>query len=162
MNEDRILEFMSTVSEYMRNSDRRYEQMISVMHDGFGRVADKLDVLTERVDVLTDRVDVLTERVDVLTGRVDVLTGRVDVLTGRVDVLTEEVRELKEDVRELNVRVTSIEHRLSSTFQQTGVLTEQAVLTYERLSQVEEGQVPTNSELDARVRAIEEQLRQAS
>ena len=166
MNEDRILEFMATVGGYMRDTDRRFEQLITVMHDGFGRLTDQMSALTQevrhtnqRLDRLIERVDYLTERVDHLTERVDHLTERVDHLTERVDLLTVEVAELKADMHQVKNDISNINRRLSATFDQTGRLTEQTDATGMRLTYVEGSLQPTNAELDQRLREVETTLR---
>ena len=176
MSDDRILEFMALMGDYMRNTDRRFEQLITVMHDGFGRLSGQITVLTDEVRGTNQRVDHLTGRVDHLTGRVDHLTGRVDHLTERVDHLTAEVREIKEDVRvlkddmrevkqdirDIKAETQTTSRRLSATFDQTGHLTEQTDATALRITHVEQAQQPTNAELHQRLLAVENKLNQAS
>ena len=139
MSDDRILEFMAQVGDYMRTTDERaeqtnrnFERLITVMHNGFEWVNNQLSALNTRVDHLTDRVDHLTER---------------------VDHLTQEVKEIKQDGRELKTEVATINRRLNATFDQTGRLTEQAGETDLRVSRVEQAQEPTNAELAARTAA---------
>ncbi|MDO7876452.1 hypothetical protein Q5H93_17035 [Hymenobacter sp. ASUV-10] len=134
MNEDRMLEFMALMSDYMRDTDRRFEQLITVMHDGFGRLSSQLTDLTTEVRGTNQRVDHLTER---------------------VDHLTEEVTELKTDMREVKTQVGDINRRLGNTFDQTGRLTEVADNNSLRLTHVEGALQPTNAELDQRLRALE-------
>ena len=159
MNEDRILEFMATVGGYMRDTDRRFEQLITVMHDGFGRLTDQMSALTQEVRHTNQRLDRLIERVDHLTERVDHLTERVDHLTERVDLLTVEVAELKADMHQVKNDISNINRRLSATFDQTGRLTEQTDASGMRLTYVEGSLQPTNAELDQRLREVETTLR---
>ncbi|MBD2768026.1 hypothetical protein IC235_09005 [Hymenobacter sp. BT664] len=174
-------------AELRVETNRRFEQLTEVMVNGFLRLEDKLgeridnvaarvdhltdrvDHLTDRVDNLTGRVDHLTDRVDNLTGRVDHLTDRVDHLTGRVDYLTErvdhltdEVTELKTDMREVKEQSQETNRRLGNIFEHTGQLTETTHAAGLRLSRVETSLQPTNAELDARLKAVEAQLRSAS
>ncbi len=179
---DNFSEILALLAEQMRAADRdraradqdrednmrRFERLTEVMITGFGRLEDKidgvkqeltgtnqrLDHLTERVDHLTERVDHLTERVDNLTDRVDHLTERVDNLTDRVDHLTERVDTLTDEQRTIN-------RRLQATFGQTGELTEKVTDVDMRLTRTEQI-VPTNAELDARLREVENRLRDAS
>jgi chromosome segregation ATPase len=177
---DNNSEILALLAESLRAADRdraenmhRFAQLTETMVNGFLRLEDKLsariDGVAASVDHLTSRVDNLTGRVDNLTSRVEHLTSRVDHLTSRVDHLTEEVaelktdmREVKADIREIKVQGQEANRRLGNTFDHVGQFTEQTEASQLRLSQVEEAQQPTNAELDARLRAVEEQLRRAS
>lgn len=155
MSDDRIIEFMTLMGDYMRNTDRRFEQLITVMHDGFGRLSDQINTLTDEVRGTNQRVDVLTERVDILTEEVREI--KVDV-----KVLKEEMGEVKEDIRGLKTEAQATNRRLNATFDHAGHLTEQVDATGLRISHVEKAQVPTNAELHQRVLALENKLNQAS
>ncbi len=92
-----------------------------------------------------------------------------DRLAARIDNLTEEVRELKTDMREVKTDIREIKtqnqetnRRLANTFDHVGALTEHNDDARLRLAHVEAVQQPTNAELDARLRAVEERLRHAS
>ncbi|GAA4349571.1 hypothetical protein GCM10023185_06420 [Hymenobacter saemangeumensis] len=159
MNNDQVNELLALMgqqikeaAEYRVQSDRRFEQLTEVMVNGFLRLEDKLGA----------RIDNVSARVDHLTERVDHLTERVDHLTEQVNYLTEEVKELKTDVQEIKTQAAETNRRLVGTFDQVGQLTEQTGATQLRLTHVEEAQHPTNAELDARLRAVENQLRNAS
>ena len=154
MNDDRILEFMAQVSDYMRLTDQRFEQLITVMHNGFERATAQISQLTDEVRATNQRVDVLTDEVRATNQRVDKLIDRVDVLTDRVDTLTNEVREVR-----IEAQVTN--RRLGATFEQAGRLTEDATGQQMRLHQLE-AEEPTNAELHRRVLALEEQMRRVS
>ena len=173
MNNDQISELLSLMGQQIKENaelrvetTRRFEQMTEVMVNGFLRLEDKLgariDNVAARVDHLTDRVDHLTDRVDHLTERVDHLTERVDHLTERVDQLTDEVKELKTDMREVKEQARETNRRLGNIFEHTGQLTEGAQAAGLRLSHVEGSLQPSNAELDARLKAVEERLRNAS
>ena len=133
MNDDRILEFMAQVSDYMRSTDRRFEQLITVMHNGFERVNTQISQLTNEVRATNQRVDVLTN----------------------------EVREVKTEVREIKTELQATNRRLNATFDQAGRLTEENTGQQTRLRQLETEE-PTNAELHQRVLALEEQMRRAS
>lgn len=92
MSDDRILEFMALMSDYMHSTDRRFEQLTTVMHDGFERVNTQLGQL-------------ITE---------------LRATNQRVDVLTGEVREVKADVRDIKTEAQATNRRLQATFEQTG------------------------------------------
>ncbi|WP_310391694.1 hypothetical protein [Hymenobacter sp.] len=172
---DNNSEILALLAESLRAADRdreenmrRFAQLTETMVNGFLRLEDRLgariDNVATSVDHLTGRVDHLTGRVDHLTGRVDHLTERVDYLTGEVSELKTDMREVKGDVREIKVQAQETNRRLANTFEQVGQLTEQTKASDLRLSHVEEAQArqPTNAELDARLRAVEEQMRSAS
>ena len=145
-------EILALLAEALRTADRdreenmrRFTQLTETMVNGFLRLEDKLG------------------------GRIDNVVASVDHLTGRVDHLTEEVKELKIDMREVKTDIREIKmqgqetnRRLSNTFDHVGELTEAADDNQLRLSHIEQAQQPTNAELDARLRAVEERLRNAS
>jgi chromosome segregation ATPase len=148
MATDNNSELLALMGDLIRATDRqttvfeqRFERLNEVMVNGFDRLENKISATNTRLDHLTERVDHLTER---------------------VDHLTEEVAELKTDMREVKAQVIDINRRLGNTFDQTGRLTEQTKATYDRLTQVEDAQYPTNTELDVRVTALENQQRKAS
>ena len=155
-------EILALLAESMRAADRdreenmrRFERLTQVMVDGFGRLEDKISGTNVRLDHLTERVDHLTERVDHLT-------ERVDHLTGEVAELKTDMREVKTDIREIKIQAEETNRRLGNVFEHTGYLTETTRVTDLRLSHVEIAQQPTNAELDARLRVVEERLRNAS
>ena len=145
-------EILALLAEALRTADRdreenmrRFTQLTETMGNGFLRLEDKLG------------------------GRIDNVVASVDHLTGRVDHLTEEVKELKIDMREVKTDIREIKmqgqetnRRLSNTFDHVGELTEAADDNQLRLSHIEQAQQPTNAEPDARMRAVEERLRNAS
>ena len=141
---------------------RRFERLTEVMVGGFDRLEGKISETNVRLDRLTERVDHLTERVDHLTGEVAYLTERVDHLTGEVVELKADMREVKADIREIKVQAQETNRRLGNVFEHAGQLTETGQATDLRLTHVEAAQQPSNAELDARLRAVEEQLRKAS
>ncbi len=173
MNNDQINELLSLMGQQIKDhaelredTNRRFEQLTTVMVNGFLRLEDKLGA---RIDKVTASVDHLTGRVDHLTGRVDHLTGQVDHLTSEVAELKTDMREVKADIREMKADIREIKtqnqetnRRLANTFDQVGGLTEATDDSQLRLSHIEQAQQPTNAELDARLRAVEEQLRHAS
>ena len=149
---DNNSEILALLAESLRAADRdreenmrRFEQLTEAMVNGFLRLEDRLGA-----------------RIDNVAASVDHLTGRVDHLTGEVSELKTDMREVKADVREIKVQAQETNRRLANTFEQVGQLTEQTEASDLRLSHVEAAQQPTNAELDARLRAVEEQLRRAS
>ncbi len=134
MNDDRIIEFIALMGDYMRNTDRRFEQLITVMHDGFGRLSDQINTLTNEVRD-TNR--------------------RVDVLTGEVREIKTDVKVLKEEMGEVKTEAQATNRRLNATFDHAGHLTEQVGATELRVSHVEQALVPSNAELHQRVLALE-------
>lgn len=92
----------------------------------------------------------------------DKLGARIDRVAAEVAELKTDMREVKADIREIKVQGQETNRRLANTFDQVGQLTEAAGANKLRLSHVEEAQQPTNAELDARLRAVEERLRNAS
>jgi len=161
MNDDRILEFMAQVSDYMRSTDRRFEQLITVMHSGFERASAQLSQLTDEVRATNQRVDTLTDEVRATNQRVDTLTDEVHGTNQRVDVLIKELGEVKVDVHDIKADAQVTNRRLSATFDQTSRLTEENTGQQTRLRQLE-AEEPTNAELHRRVLALEEQMRRAS
>ena len=142
---DNNSEILALLAESLRAADRdreenmrRFIQLTETMVNGFLRLEDKLGA------------------------RIDNVAASVDHLTERVDHLTVEVAELKIDVREIKVQAQETNRRLGNVFEHTGQLTEVSVATGLRLSHVEAAQQPTNAELDARLKSVEEQLRKAS
>ena len=119
-------------------SDRRFAQLTEVMINGFLRLEDKLGA---RIDHVAERVDHLTEEV--------------------VELKTD-MREVKTNIREIKVQAQETNRRLAGTFEHVGQLTERQDVARLRLTDVEHAQQPTNAELDARLRAVESQLRNAS
>lgn len=154
MNDDRILEFMASVSEYMRSTDQRFAQMITVMHDGFERVTGQIGNLTNEVRATNERVDKLTEEVRTTNGRIDRLTTRVDYQTSRVDYVASRVEYLTDGT-------SAIRRRVDATFDQTGRLTEQNSTKEQRLHQLKTEEL-TNAELNRRIIALEEFMQRAS
>jgi len=152
MNNDQINELLSLMGQQIKEntelrvdinnrfaeSDRRFAQLTEVMVNGFLRLEDKLGA------------------------RIDNVAASVDHLTDRVDHLTGEVKELKTDMREVKTQAEETNRRLGNIFEHTGQLTEATQATGLRLSHVEGTLQPTNAELDARLKAVEAQLRNAS
>ena len=131
---DNITEILALLAEQMRAADRDRE-------DNMRRFERLTEVMITGFGRLEEKIDgVKTE----LTGT----NQRLDHLTERVDMLTDEQRTLN--------------RRLQATFDQTGQLTEQAADTDLRLTRTERQTVPTNAELDARLREVENRLRNAS
>ena len=142
---DNNSEILALLAESLRAADRdreenmrRFIQLTETMVNGFLRLEDKLGA------------------------RIDNVAASVDHLTERVDHLTVEVAELKIDVREIKVQAQETNRRLGNVFEHTGQVTEVSGATGLRLSHVEAAQQPTNAELDARLKSVEEQLRKAS
>ena len=163
---DHNSEILALLAESLRAADRdreenmrRFTQLTETMVNGFLRLEDKLGA---RIDNVAASVDHLTERVDHLTERVDHLTERVDHLTEEVGALKTDMREVKADIREIKEQAQETNRRLVNTFDHVGQLTEQTGDSRMRLAHVEAAQQPTNTELDARLRAVEERLRHAS
>ena len=159
---DNNSEILALLAESMRVADRdreenmrRFERLTEVMMNGFGRLEGKIGETNVHLGHLTERVDHLTERVDHLT-------ERVDHLTEEVAELKTDMREVKTDIREIKVQAQETNRRLVNTFDHVGQLTEVADDSQLRLVHVEQAQQPTNAELDARLRAVEERLRHAS
>lgn len=148
-------EILALLAESMRAADRdreenmrRFERLTEVMVGGFDRLEGKISETNVRLDRLTERVDHLTDR--------------VDHLTGEVVELKADMREVKADIREIKVQAQETNRRLGNVFEHAGQLTETGQATDLRLTYVEAAQQPSNAELDARLRAVEEQLRKAS
>ena len=163
---DNNSEMLALLAESMRAADRdreenmrRFAQLTETMMNGFLRLEDKLGA---RIDNVSARVDHLTSRVDHLAEEVKEL--KVDVRELKTDVreLKTDMREVKTDIREIKEQNQETNRRLTNTFGQVGNLTEATDQNQLRLSHVEEAQQPTNAELDARLRAVEAQLRNAS
>ncbi len=159
MSNEQISELLSLMGQQIKehaelraDTNRRFEQLTEVMVNGFLRLEDKLGA----------RIDNVAVRVDHLTGRVDHLTERVDQLTVEVSELKTDMREVKTDIREIKQQAQETNRRLGNTFVHVGQLTENAEAAQLRLTHVEEAQHPTNAELDARLRVVEERLRSAS
>ncbi|HEX8327595.1 MAG TPA: hypothetical protein VF629_08645 [Hymenobacter sp.] len=155
-------EILALLAESMRAADRdreenmrRFERLTEVMVDGFGRLEGKIGETNVRLDHLTGRVDHLTERVDHLT--VEVASLKVEVTEMKNDM-----HEVKTDIREIKVQAQETNRRLANTFDHVGQLTEATQASELRLARVEQAYQPTNAELDARLRAVEAQLRNAS
>ena len=85
-----------------------------------------------------------------------------DKLDAKFDELKQEVAGVNERVELLTDEQRTLNRRLQATFEQTGQLTEQAADTDLRLTRTERQAVPTNAELDARLREVETRLRNAS
>ena len=156
---DNNSEILALLAESMRAADRdreenmrRFAQLTETMMNGFLRLEDKLG----------GRIDNVVASVNHLTGRVDHLTGRVDHLTEEVKELKTDMREVKTDIREIKEQNQETNRRLTNTFGQVGNLTEATDNSQLRLSHVEAAQQPSNAELDARLRAVEDHLRSAS
>ncbi len=149
---DNNSEILALLAEALRAADRdrednmrRFTQLTETMVNGFLRLEDKLGA-----------------RIDNVVASVDHLTGRVDHLTEEVKELKIDMREVKVDIREIKVQAQETNRRLGNTFDHVGELTEAADDSQLRLSHIEQAQQPTNAELDARLRAVEERLRNAS
>ena len=156
---DHNSEILALLAESLRAADRdreenmrRFTQLTETMVNGFLRLEDKLGA----------RIDNVAASVDHLTERVDHLTERVDHLTEEVGELKTDMREVKADIREIKEQAQETNRRLVNTFDHVGQLTEQTGDSRMRLAHVEAAQQPTNTELDARLRAVEERLRHAS
>ena len=129
MNDDRILEFMAQVSDYMRLTDQRFEQLITVMHNGFERATAQISQLTDEVRATNQRVDVLTDEVRATNQRVDKLTDEVRATNQRVDKLTDEVRAT-------NQRVDKLTDEVRATNQRVDVLTDEVRATNQRVDKL--------------------------
>ena len=131
---DNITEILALLAEQMRAADRDREDNMR-----------RFERLTQ---VMIDGFGRLEEKIDGVKTELTGTNQRLDHLTERVDMLTDEQRTLS--------------RRLQATFDQTGQLTEQAADTDLRLTRTERQAVPTNAELDARLREVETRLRNAS
>ena len=152
MNNDQINELLALMGQQIKEAaeqlaattrrfeeaDRRFVQLTEVMINGFIRLEDKLGA------------------------RIDNVVASVSHLTEEVQELKTEMREVKTDVREIKAQNQETNRRLANTFGQVGQLTEQTESSELRLAHVEAAQQPTNAELDARLRVLENQLRNAS
>ena len=145
MNNDQINELLALMGQQIKDhaelreeTTRRFEQLTEVMVNGFLRLEDRLGA------------------------RIDNVAARVDHLTEEVAELKTDMREVKTDIREIKTQAQETNRRLAGTFEHVGQLTEQYDDARMRLSQVEAAQQPTNAELNARLRAVEEQPRKDS
>ena len=145
MNNDQINELLALMGQQIKDhaelreeTTRRFEQLTEVMVNGFLRLEDRLGA------------------------RIDNVAARVDHLTEEVAELKTDMREVKTDIREIKTQAQETNRRLAGTFEHVGQLTEQHDDARMRLSQVEAAQQPTNAELNARLRAVEEQPRKDS
>ena len=145
MNNDQINELLALMGQQIKDhaelreeTTRRFEQLTEVMVNGFLRLEDRLGA------------------------RIDNVAARVDHLTEEVAELKTDMREVKTDIREIKTQAQETNRRLVGTFEHVGQLTEQHDDARMRLSQVEAAQQPTNAELNARLRAVEEQPRKDS
>ena len=126
---------------------RNFERITQVMIDGFIRLENKFDELKQEVTDVKQEVAGVKQEVAGVKQEVAGVKQEVVGLNQRVDVLTDEQR--------------TMNRRLQATFDQTGKLTEQAVDTEMRLTRTEQV-APSNAELDARLREVENRLRNAS
>ncbi len=131
---DNFSELLALMAEQMRAADRDREENMR-----------RFEKITE---VMLNGFVRLEDKLDGVKQEVAGVSQRVDVLTDRVDTLTDEQR--------------TMNRRLQATFDQTGKLTEQAADVDMRLTRTEQQAVPTNAELDARLREVENRLRNAS
>ena len=131
---DNFSEILALLAEQMRAADRDREDNMR-----------RFERLTQ---VMIDGFGRLEEKIDGVKTELTGTNQRLDHVTERVDMLTDEQRTLS--------------RRLQATFDQTGQLTEQAADTDLRLTRTERQTVPTNAELDARLREVETRLRNAS
>ena len=159
MNNDQINELLSLMGQQIKehaglraDTDRRFVQLTEVMVNGFLRLEDKLGA---RIDNVVASVNHLTEEVQGL--KTEMREVKIEVRE-----LKTEMREVKTDVREIKVQNQETNRRLVNTFDQVGGLTEQTESSQLRLAHVEAAQQPTNAELDARLRVLENQPRKAS
>ena len=151
---DNNSEMLALMAELMRSADRdreenmrrfedigrNFERLTQVMIDGFGRLEDKIIAVKDEVAGVKQEVAGVKQEVASVKQEVVGLNQRVDTLT--------------DEQRAMN-------RRLQATFDQTGKLTEQAAATELRLTRTEQA-APTNAELDARLREVENRLRNAS
>ena len=142
---DNNSEILALLAEALRAADRdreenmrRFTQLTETMGNGFLRLEDKLG------------------------GRIDNVVTSVDHLTEEVKELKIDMREVKTDIREIKMQGQETNRRLSNAFDHVGELTEAADDNQLCLSHIEQAQQPTNAELDARLRAVKERLRNAS
>lgn len=145
MNNDQINELLALMGQQIKDhaelrveTTRRFEQLTEVMVNGFLRLEDRLGA------------------------RIDNVSARVDHLTEEVTELKTDMREVRTDIREIKVQAQETNRRLAGTFEHVGQLTEQNDDARLRLSHIEAGQQPTNAELDARLRVVENKLSRAS
>ena len=156
------------MGEMMRAADRdreenmrRFELLTEVMIAGFGRLEGKLDDVKQEVAGVKQEVAEVKQEV---AGVKQEVAGVKQEVTG----IKQEVAGIKQEVVGLNKRVDvltdeqrTMNRRLQATFDQTGQLTEQVTDVDMRLTRTEQV-VPTNAELDARLREVENRLRNAS
>ena len=137
---DNNSEMLALMAELMRSADRDREENMRRFED-IGRNFERLtQVMIDGFGRLEDKIVAVKDEV---AGVKDEVVG----LNQRVDTLTDEQR--------------AMNRRLQATFDQTGKLTEQAAATELRLTRTEQV-VPSNAELDARLREVENRLRNAS
>ena len=152
MNNDQINELLALMGQQIKEAaeqraettrrfeetDRRFVQLTEVMVNGFLRLEDKLGA------------------------RIDNVAKEVVLLKEEVGELKTDMREVKTDIREIKTQAQETNRRLAGTFEHVGQLTEQNDAAQVRLARVEAGQQPTNAELNDRLLAVENQLRNAS
>ena len=152
MTNDQTNELLSLMGQQIKGNaelrietSRHFEQLTEVMVSGFLRLEDKLGI-----------------RINNVAASVDHLTGRVDHMTEAVAELKTDVREVKSDTCEIKIQSQEANRRHTNSFDHVGELTEQNNDARLRLSHIKEAQQPSNAELDARLRTVEEQLRKAA
>ena len=137
---DNNSEMLALMAELMRSADRDREENMRRFED-VGRNFERL------TQVMIDGFGRLEDKIVAVKDEVAGVKQEVVGLNQRVDTLTDEQR--------------TMNRRLQATFDQTGKLTEQAAATELRLTRTEQV-VPSNAELDARLREVENRLRNAS
>ena len=138
---DHITEILALLAEQMRAADQDRARADQDREDHMRR----FERLTEVMITGFGRLEV---KFDDLKAEVAEVKQELTGTNKRVDILTDEQR------------ITN--RRLQATFEQTGQLTEQAANAEMRLTRTEQQAVPTNAELDARLREVENRLRNAS
>lgn len=138
---DNFSEILALLAEQMRAADRDREAANRDREDNMRRFERLTEVMITGFGRLEDKIDGVKQE---LAGT----NQRLDTLTDRVDNLTDEQR--------------TMNRRLQATFDQTGQLTEKVTEVDMRLTRTEQQAAPTNAELDARLREVENRLRNAS
>ena len=131
---DNMSELLALISEQMRAADRDREENMR-----------RFERMTE---VMIAGFGRLEDKIDGVKQEVAGVKQEVAALGQRVDALTDEQR--------------TMNRRLQATFDQTSQLTEKVTDVDVRLTRTEQQAAPTNAELDARLREVENRLRNAS
>ncbi|GAB3634604.1 hypothetical protein GCM10027422_01940 [Hymenobacter arcticus] len=131
MSDDQMLEFMAQVSEFMRSTDRQFEQtnrqfeqtnrqieqLITVMHNGFERMASQLGSLTEEVRGTNKRVDRLTDETSAIRRRLNATFDQAGHLTEQTEAAALRITHVEQAQQptnaELHQRLLAVETKLN-------------------------------------------------